>query len=285
MCTHDFSSISLVFSVSQNSKIVMMYYTILKHKIQTNSKHPVSSCLQEYASAATLCRYFWFYRCLPYFLDYDLLSSKRKGQILHWKGIKSIPNIFSFLYFCPYIHFLQEWGEKRNQNLWPTTTACHNILGVGWLLNLISSLLNLIQNWTKETMDINSKISFKAIHLSFTQRENAVGRILYNNVSWLKINIPIYKCQTYRNSHLFGKSVSPCIFLILIYTDQEHTGTHTFSKYAGKVSDLKRCEFLYVLATHVIWSGTYKNLHLFKILWKQSYQFRCESLYVPCLYI
>ena len=94
-----------------------------------------------------------------------------------------------------------------------------------------------------------------------------------------------YKCQTYRNSHLFGKSVSPCIFLILIYTDQEHTGTHTFSKCAGKVSDLKRCEFLYVLATHVIWSGTYKNLHLFKILWKQSYQFRCESLYVPCLYI
>ena len=75
-----------------------------------------------------------------------------------------------------------------------------------------------------------------------------------------------YKCQTYRNSHLFGKSVSPCIFLILIYTDQEHTGTHTFSKCAGKVSDLKRCEFLYVLATHVIWSGTYKNLHLFKIL-------------------
>ena len=94
-----------------------------------------------------------------------------------------------------------------------------------------------------------------------------------------------YKRQTYRNSHLFGKSVSPCIFLILIYTDQEHTGTHTFSKCAGKVSDLKRCEFLYVLATHVIWSGTYKNLHLFKILWKQSYQFRCESLYVPCLYI
>ena len=76
----------------------------------------------------------------------------------------------------------------------------------------------------------------------------------------------MYKCQTYRNSHLFGKSVSPCIFLILIYTDQEHTGTHTFSKCAGKVSDLKRCEFLYVLATHVIWSGTYKNLHLFKIL-------------------
>ena len=78
--------------------------------------------------------------------------------------------------------------------------------------------------------------------------------------------LPTYKCQTYRNSHLFGKSVSPCIFLILIYTDQEHTGTHTFSKCAGKVSDLKRCEFLYVLATHVIWSGTYKNLHLFKIL-------------------
>ena len=81
-----------------------------------------------------------------------------------------------------------------------------------------------------------------------------------------KYNISTYKCQTYRNSHLFGKSVSPCIFLILIYTDQEHTGTHTFSKCAGKVSDLKRCEFLYVLATHVIWSGTYKNLHLFKIL-------------------
>ena len=80
------------------------------------------------------------------------------------------------------------------------------------------------------------------------------------------MSVKRYKCQTYRNSHLFGKSVSPCIFLILIYTDQEHTGTHTFSKCAGKVSDLKRCEFLYVLATHVIWSGTYKNLHLFKIL-------------------
>ena len=114
-----------------------------------------------------------------------------------------------------------------------------------------------------------------------------------NSMSFLKTKVVAavwyghfwYKCQTYRNSHLFGKSVSPCIFLILIYTDQEHTGTHTFSKCAGKVSDLKRCEFLYVLATHVIWSGTYKNLHLFKILWKQSYQFRCESLYVPCLYI
>ena len=89
---------------------------------------------------------------------------------------------------------------------------------------------------------------------------------ILNNLEALELPFTMYKCQTYRNSHLFGKSVSPCIFLILIYTDQEHTGTHTFSKCAGKVSDLKRCEFLYVLATHVIWSGTYKNLHLFKIL-------------------
>ena len=61
-----------------------------------------------------------------------------------------------------------------------------------------------------------------------------------------------YDSQTYRNSHRFGKGVSSCMILALIYTDQEHTGTHTFSKCVVKVSDLKMCGFLYAPATHVI---------------------------------
>ena len=95
----------------------------------------------------------------------------------------------------------------------------------------------------------------------------------------------IYDSQTYKDSHLFRKGVTSCIFLTLIYTEQEHTRTHTFSKGVGKLSDLKKCGTLYV-PYEITWAaGTYKNSHLFKNLWKQSYQIRCESLYVPYLYI
>ena len=94
-----------------------------------------------------------------------------------------------------------------------------------------------------------------------------------------------YDSQTYKDSHLFRKGVTSCIFLTLIYTEQEHTRTHTFSKGVGKLSDLKKCGTLYV-PYEITWAaGTYKNSHLFKNLWKQSYQIRCESLYVPYLYI
>ena len=55
-----------------------------------------------------------------------------------------------------------------------------------------------------------------------------------------------YDSQTYKDSHLFRKGVTSCIFLTLIYTEQEHTRTHTFSKGVGKLSDLKKCGTLYV---------------------------------------
>ena len=102
-------------------------------------------------------------------------------------------------------------------------------------------------------------------------------------ISYLLVDC--YDSQTYKDSHLFRKGVTSCIFLTLIYTEQEHTRTHTFSKGVGKLSDLKKCGTLYV-PYEITWAaGTYKNSHLFKNLWKQSYQIRCESLYVPYLYI
>ena len=94
-----------------------------------------------------------------------------------------------------------------------------------------------------------------------------------------------YDSQTYKDSHLFRKGVTSCIFLTLIYTEPENTRTHTISNGVGKLSDLKKCGTLYV-PYEITWAaGRYKNSHLCKNLWKQSYQIRCETLYVPYLYI